>query len=608
MSAPRTLARFNNAVGPHVRESRGGNRLPWVIAFAGCLAAGLQTATQLCAADFGGHVALGPSLDGVYPPWAFVAWWSQWNERYPDAFMAAAHSGLLVSCVAILVLLAVKYGREGDNPYLHGSARWANEGDIRQAGLLSQSPDHDGVYVGSWVDGRGRRHYLRHTGPEHVLCFAPTRSGKGVGLVIPTLLSWPHSAFVTDLKGELWSLTAGWRSQYARNRVLRFEPAADEDTVRWNPLLEIRLGTEHEIADVQNLATLIVDPDGKGLESHWQKTAQALLVGVILHVVHKAALEKSPATLAEVDRILADPNRPAAELWKEMTVYPHVDGTVHPVVGAAGRDMLDRPEEEGGSVLSTAKSFLALYRDPVVAHNTSASDFRLRDLMHADCPVTLYLVTQPADKDRLRPLVRTLVNMALRTLADKLAFENGAPKALYKHRLLLMLDEFVALKRLSILQESLAYIAGYGLKAYLICQDIEQLQANEGYGRDETITSNCHLQVAFPPNRLTTAEHLSRLTGQTTVAHDQVTINGSGPALFATRSRSRQWVQRPLLTPDECLRLPGPIKDVRGSITEAGDMLVFVAGRPAIYGKQPLYFQDPVFLARASIPAPARAT
>lgn len=608
MSAPRTIAGFNNAVGPHVRERRGADRWPWAMAFVACMVAGLQTATQLCAAHFAQHSSLGSSFSGVYPPWAIVQWWYRWGERYPDAFIAAGNPGLLVCCGGTLLLVAIKHASQQGNPYLHGSARWAEERDIREAGLLAQSAAQDGVYVGSWVDRRGRQHYLRHTGPEHVLCFAPTRSGKGVGLVIPTLLSWPHSAFVTDLKGELWSLTAGWRSQHARNRVLRFEPAADEHTVRWNPLLEIRIGTEHEIADVQNLATLIVDPDGKGLDSHWQKTGQALLVGVILHAIHKARVEKTPATLAEVDRLLADPTRPAAELWKEMTVYPHVDGLVHPVVGAAGRDMLDRPEEEGGSVLSTAKSYLALYRDPVVAHNTSASDFSLRDLMHADCPVTLYLVTQPTDKDRLRPLVRTLVNMALRTLADKLAFENGAPKALYKHRLLLMLDEFVALKRLSILQESLAYIAGYGLKAYLICQDLEQLQANEGYGRDETITSNCHLQVAFPPNRLTTAEHLSRLTGQTTVGHDQVTISGTGPALFASRSRTRQWVQRPLLTPDECLRLPGPLKDASGSIVEAGDMLVFVAGCPAIYGKQPLYFQDPVFQARASVPAPSRAT
>src|SRR5262249_20614427 len=156
---------------------------------------------------------------------------------------------------------------------------------------------------------------------------------------------------------------------------------------------EIRVRSQHEVADVQNLATLLVDPDGKGLETHWQKTAQALLVGVILHVIYKSRAESTPATLAEVDRLLADPSRPIATLWTEMTTFAHVDGANHPAVGTAGRDMLDRPQEEGGSVLSTAKSYLALYRDPVVAANTSVSDFRLRDLMHADTPRTLYLVT-----------------------------------------------------------------------------------------------------------------------------------------------------------------------------------------------------------------------
>nr|WCS70357.1 IncP-type DNA transfer coupling protein TraG [Salmonella enterica subsp. enterica serovar Rissen] len=140
-----------------------------------------------------------------------------------------------------------------------------------------------------WRMGRqnGQLQYLRHNGPEHVLTYAPTRSGKGVGLVVPTLLSWKHSTVVADLKGELWAMTAGWRKEYAKNLCLKFEPAAANGSVAWNPLDEIRVGTENEVGDVQNLATLIVDPDGKGLNDHWQKTSQALLVGVILHVLYK---------------------------------------------------------------------------------------------------------------------------------------------------------------------------------------------------------------------------------------------------------------------------------------------------------------------------------
>ena len=143
-----------------------------------------------------------------------------------------------------------------------------------------------------------------------------------------------------------------------------------------------------------------------------------------------------------------------------------------------------------------------------------------------------------------------------------------------------------------------------GIKCYLISQDINQLKSREtGYGRDESITSNCHVQCAFPPNRLETAEHLSKLTGQTTIIKEQVTRSGRG--FLATQvSTTMQEVQRPLLTPDECLRMPGPRKDEHDRIIEAGDMVVYCAGFPAIYGRQPLYFEDPTFAARAAIPPP----
>jgi type IV secretion system protein VirD4 len=292
-----------------------------------------------------------------------------------------------------------------------------------------------------------------------------------------------------------------------------------------------------------------------------------------------------------------------------MIAYRHTNEGNHPAVGAAARDMIDRPEEEAGSVLSTAKSYLSLYRDPVVAANVSQSEFKIKQLMHHADPVSLYIVTQPNDKARLRPLVRVLVNMAVRLLADKMEFEQGRPKAAYRHRLLGMMDEFPSLGKLDILQESLAFLAGYGIKFYLICQDINQLKSREtGYGHDESITSNCHVQNAYPPNRVETADHLSKLTGQTTIVKEQITTSGRRTsALLGQVSRTFQEVQRPLLTPDECLRMPGPKKDANGGILEPGDMVVYVAGYPAIYGRQPLYFQDPVFQARAAVPAPEKS-
>jgi type IV secretion system protein VirD4 len=636
---------FNNAVGPHVRAPQPKPDV--VIPFLACasLLVGLQSATQYFAATFQYQAVLGEPLGALYQPWAILEWAWRWAHDYPLQLRQAGGVGMIVAASGLLCLAiarTVQASRPRPNPFLHGSARWANREDLEAATLLPRSrtvmdwlkgtpgPSSDGVYVGGWLDTKGTLHYLRHSGPEHVLTYAPTRSGKGVGLVIPTLLSWPHSAIIADLKGELWELTAGWRQRHAKNKVLRFEPAASEGSVRWNPLDEVRLGTKHEVADVQNLATILVDPDGRGLESHWQKTSQALLVGVMLHALYTARNEGTSTSLPAVDMMLADPQRPIAELWKDMTTYGHVNGQVHPVVGAAARDMMDRPEEEAGSVLSSAKSYLALYRDPLVAHNVSASEFRIRDLMHDASPVSLYLVTKPNEKARLRPLIRVFVAMAMRLLTDTIAVqrETIAPsgfmgllerlgirstppqlttKSTYQHRLLGMLDEFPSLGKLEIFQESLAFMAGYGLKFYLICQDINQLRSREtGYGADEAISSNCHIQNAFPPNRLETAEHLSRLTGQTTVSHEQLTVSQRRmSAIQAQESRTHHEVQRPLLTPDECLRMPGPKKDAQGQIIEAGDMVMYVAGCPAIYGRQPLFFQDPTFAARAAIPPPA---
>lgn len=614
--------KFDNTVGPLIRAPKNSAGLLVPALGVTSLLGGLQTATQYFAHTFSYSPQLGANFHHIYAPWSILEWALKWNDLYEQYFIKAGSVGVAVSAVGLIGLAVTRMIQANSakaNQFLHGSARWANVDDIRSAGLLppvqsawhfisgKKVPVNSGVYVGAWIDKHGHQHYLRHNGPEHVLCYAPTRSGKGVGLVVPTLLSWNASSVITDLKGELWALTAGWRKQYARNKVLRYEPAAASGCVRHNPLDEIRIGTEYEVGDVQNLATLLVDPDGKGLESHWQKTSQALLVGVILHALYKAHDTGVPATLPGIDAMLSDPDRDIAELWMEMITYSHVNGRNHPVVGSAARDMMDRPDEEAGSVLSTAKSYLSLYRDPIVAHNVSASDFKIRDLMNHDNPVSLYIVTQPNDKARLRPLVRVMVNMIVRLLADKMDFENGRPKAHYKHRLLMMLDEFPSLGRLEILQESLAFIAGYGIKCYLICQDINQLKSREtGYGMDETITSNCHVQNAYPPNRIETADHLSKLTGQTTIVKEQITTSGRRTsALLGQVSRTTQEVQRPLLTADECLRMPGPQKNHEGLIEKAGDMVIYVAGFPAIYGVQPLYFKDRIFQARASIQAPS---
>ena len=165
----------------------------------------------------------------------------------------------------------------------------------------------------------------------------------------------------------------------------------------------------------------------------------------------------------------------------------------HPIVVRVAQDMLNTPEKERGSILSTTRSFLSLWRDATVARNTSESDFKIADLMDFEeagesKPVSLYIITNPTDKDRLRPLTRILINMICRLLAQKME---------HKRKLLMMLDEFPSLGKLEIIQESLAFLAGYGFVFYLICQDMDQLIGI--YGEHQTITANTHIQIVFAP-------------------------------------------------------------------------------------------------------------
>lgn len=577
--------------------------------------------TQWLAEKFAYQAALGQrGAFGLYHPLAWIDWTWRYYRSARETF-GSAYLGFMIAFLVsgLTYVLAVGFGTRSIKQHegLHGTAHWATEDEIRESGLLPQpGRSGAGVYVGGWRDPKGRLHYLRHNGPEHIAAIAPTRSGKGVGLVVPTLLSWPHSVVVNDQKAELWAMTSGWRQQVAGNRVLKFDPASPSGSVAFNPLEEVRVGTIHEVGDVQNLVTIIVDPEGKGMSDHWSKTAHAFLTGLIIHLGYIARAQGRSATLPDVVAALSDPNRDVKALYEEMRQNKHVNGTPHKTVAEAASDMLNRAENERSGVLSTAMSYLSLYRDPLVARNVSRSDFKISDLMNftvtdaetgevRPVPVSLYLVVRAEDKDRMRPLMRLVINQIIRVLLrPEIQFENGRAIDPHLLRLLMMLDEFPSYGRLDVFQEALAYIAGHGIKAYLIMQDIAQLQA--AYGRDESILSNCHVRVAYAPNRIETGKWLSDNSGVTTVLTEKISTSGSRFGFFLTSAnRSFQETSRPLLTADEAMRLAPPKKDGKGNIERAGAVLVYAAGQAPIQGEQSLYFMDREFTERVSIPPPA---
>lgn len=519
------------------------------------------------------------------------------NEYYRKIFSNIFYLSVTIS---LLIFIASYKKKPTYIKNLHGSAHWASKKEIERTGLLN----NQGVYVGAWEDSKKRVKYLRHNGPEHIIAFAPTRSGKGIGLVIPTLLSWGESALILDIKGENYALTAGYRKAIGQ-KVLKFDPADPSGAgARFNPLEEIRLETLHEVQDVQNIVNMIVDPDGKGLNDHWAKTGSALLIGTILHCLYEDRKKRRVSTLADVGNILSDPSSTIESTMNLMLNTKHLGDTVHPVVANSAREMLNKAPNEASGVLSTALSFLTLYRDPIVAKNIEKSDFSIKDLMNHEKPVSLYIILPPSDNDRMKPLTRLLINLIVRRLtSEKLKFENGRPKKHYKHKLLLVMDEFPSLGKLEIFQQSLAFIAGYGLKAYIIVQDLAQLYSE--YTTYESIVSNCHIRIAFAPNKNNTAEEISRMLGVKTEIKDNISISGKRNSLFLNNvTRSFQEIRRPLLTADEVSRLKSPEKDSNSNIVSAGETIVMVSGSAPIFGRHILFFQDQYFLKASQIEPP----
>ena len=532
-------------------------------------------ATQYVAWSLGFQAQLGQPwfvLSGVpiyYPP-AIFWWWYFFDAYAPGIFakggMIAASGGFIAITVAIG--MSVRRAREAKNAETYGSARWAEKGEVKSVGLLGP----DGVVL-----GRYERDYLRHDGPEHVLCFAPTRSGKGVGLVVPSLLTWPGSAIVHDIKGENWQITAGFRARHGR--VLLFDPTNPKSSA-YNPLLEVRRG-EWEVRDVQNIADILVDPEGS-LEkrNHWEKTSHALLVGAILHVLYA----EDDKTLAGVAAFLSDPKRPIESTLAAMMKTSHLgEAGPHPVIASAARELLNKSDNERSGVLSTAMSFLGLYRDPVVAEVTRRCDWRITDIVGGARPTTLYLVVPPSDIARTKPLIRLILNQIGRRLTEDLQAKAG------RHRLLLMLDEFPALGRLDFFESALAFMAGYQLKAFLIAQSLNQIE--KAYGPNNSILDNCHVRVSFATNDERTAKRVSDALG--TATEMRAMKNYAGHRLSPWLGHlmvSRSETARQLLTPGEIMQLPPT------------DEIVMVAGTPPIRAKKARYYEDARFKERILAP------
>ena len=542
-----------------------------VLAGAGLLA-GLQGATQSFAWLYRHAPALGPALRptgsiALYPPWNIALWRLEFADEAARAFTVCSPL-VLIGLVGGLGL-----GVLAEGSGVKRTRGWGNRAEARKAGLTAG---------GGCVLGLLRGRLLATTDLRPSLVTGGTRSGKGRGHVMPTLLSWPASVLVHDPKKELWRLSAGWRSRFSH--ALYFDPR-DPASACWNPLAEIRSG-RGELAQVQRLVSILADPGGsRDDEAIWDRAASEILEAVILHVLYTA--EDADKTLLTVRTLLADLDD-AAERMTRTLHRPGPDGRpeIHPFIATAVKGYAAMHDRFRTSVQGTARSYLKWLAGEDVERALSRSDFAMADLMCAGHPVSLYVQVAPADAAALRPLVRLLFYAAAQALTvEEKAAGDGRAK---RHRLLMLMDEFPLLGRVSFFEKSLRLLSGYGVKVMFVAQSLNDIV--ETYGVNNTILDNCAVYTAFSALDPLTQDKVSRLTG--TVMETRT--SRSSPAGFGGghASVSRSDIERPLLEPGEVRSLPDDVQ------------IVFAAGIRPLRTRKLCYDRREPFRTRARDGAP----
>lgn len=498
----------------------------------------------------------------------------------------------------------------------HGSARWGDYDDLRANKKgKNKIATLDFLATDGVVIGEVGEKVLHDNENTHMSLIAPTRGGKGVGFVIPTLIEgWKQSVVVLDIKKENFNYTSGHRAEKFNNKIIKFEALSD-DSSKYNPLDELGYLTPKEIENARSMATNIV---GKVNEKdpHWDIMATNLIaVNICYSFYFKRRVgdkkDKVRARLTDVAEFITNPKAPIQKRMQEYiegkdkeallnnedkeilkqiyfnaTDREMIDRGIHPFIAKEFSFFSTVNEKEFSSIVSTAKTKLSVFELPTVAKNTSKSDFKIMDLVDGENPVSLYIVVAPGDIELLSPLLRVMIVQ----LIDKLTSDIRKKK----WRILFMLDEFTSIGKMDKIKKGLAYTAGYALKIVLILQGLDQL--TETYGKENGILSNCQTRIFFRPNDNETAEYLHKQLGVRTIKTKSYSDSKGG------RSKSTNWTHRDLLTPAEISQFPSgksiiltgikpPLAVDKVLYFERKDMKNLVKKQPRFYSEGQLFFE-----------------
>jgi type IV secretion system protein VirD4 len=478
-------------------------------------------------------------------PLDLIVYWQHYGpERQFRASLTTATVGAHVLMLGVVPLLLMHAARPRRK--LHGDARFATSAEIARAGLFpsglsGQRPRGPAILVGAY---RGR--FLSLPGQLSVLLSAPTRSGKGVGVVIPNLLNWPDSVVVLDIKGENYELTAGYRAECGQ-AVYAFRPFDEEaSTHRWNPLGAVRTSPLHRVGDLLAIAQVFFPNDGTGTssEAFFNDQARNLFLGLALVLLETPAL---PRTIGEMLRQSSGKGVSLKDHLQRLVDRRPPDG---PRLSTECVDALQRllsnSENTLSSIVATFNAPLTLFADPIVDAATSADDFRLADLRRRR--MSVYVCVPPHRLASARPLLNLFFSQLVSCNTQTLPEQDRT----LRHQCLLINDEFTAIGRVGIIVSAAAFLAGYNLRLLTIVQAMSQLDAVYGDKEARTFATNHGLQILFAPREQRDADEYSAMLGHFT---ESATSRGTSRSFsqhgHRSISRNESEQRRALLLPQE---------------------------------------------------------
>jgi type IV secretion system protein VirD4 len=476
----------------------------------------------------------------TYPGYIKVIDVPQWKP-YVKKIKIAGYVGFGLPAAAYLALLVLML-RPRDKA-LHGDARFANAGDLNKNGMLKASPT--GVIVGKF-----NGNIVRLPGQQFVILAAPTRSGKGVGVVIPNLLDYQESMVVLDIKQENFELTSGWRKSQG-HEVFLFNPfAEDRRSHRWNPLTYVSRDAAFRVSDLMSIAAMLY-PDGSDDQKFWVSQARNTFMAFALYLFENWEDEQSigfpggsPPTIGAIYRLSSGDGSELRPYLQKLAQKSFLSGNAR----TAFANLLSQADETFASILGTFKEPLNAWINPILDAVTSADDFLLTDVRKKK--MTIYIGIQPNKLAESRLIVNLFFSQLINLNTKELPKSNPA----LKYQCLLLMDEFTSIGKVDIISSAVSYMAGYNIRLLPIIQSMAQLDATYGKDVSRTIITNHALQIIYAPREQQDANDYSEMLGYTTVRKENVTRGRE-------YSRSESEERRALMLPQE-LKAMGFDKEV----------------------------------------------